>query len=415
MIDKIDYYLKQLSEFGVFLMQIKQYLSEIEVPNHNNKAVKNILDGFFIPTGPTPGVFEDLQLNSVKAVKGVFDIFTKKEIDKMPKLKDLSYRYRPDGIHEFRYRRNGMYKAFCSVKLEVAKRKALDFCAELNAIIGRQSDSLRNKTVDFVAEAWFSIKKMHWNPETFKGYYNAYKRHIAPTFGKRLIKHLLPIDLQPYFTNLYEYSGKICENVKILLNGIFDYAVANRICPSNPMKGVIVEKHFRTPGSALSNEQIVRFIEHMKRDTSPFGLAGLIILYSGIRGAELQSLTFDWDKGTFTVKNAKLKKGQKVNPNNLYRTVPIFPGLYKLKERIETEPWRLHPNNISGHFTDHWPENPAKDLRHTFISKAREAGIENELVNLWTGHLPGKNVTANVYTHFSLDYQLKEAKKLTNY
>ena len=95
--------------------------------------------------------------------------------------------------------------------------------------------------------------------------------------------------------------------------------------------------------------------------------------------------------------------------------MPIFPALWPLRSRIESEDWRIKPITISNKFKLHWPENTVKDLRHTFSSKVRESGVENELVNLWMGHLPGKNLTANVYTHFSMDYQKREAEKVRNY
>ena len=41
--------------------------------------------------------------------------------------------------------------------------------------------------------------------------------------------------------------------------------------------------------------------------------------------------------------------------------------------------------------------------------------VDNELVNLWMGHSAGKNLTANTYTHFSMEFQKKQAKKISNY
>ena len=52
-----------------------------------------------------------------------------------------------------------------------------------------------------------------------------------------------------------------------------------------------------------------------------------------------------------------------------------------------------------------------KDLRHTFTTKLRECEIDNELVSLCTGHGLG-NITASVYTHFSIEFQREQAKKL---
>ena len=217
------------------------------------------------------------------------------------------------------------------------------------------------------------------------------------------------------FDELFAKQERTCEDAKTILNGIFEYALANRLIPSNPMQGVIVSKHFRTTGKALNDEQIKRFNEVMI-NKGEYGIAGLIILYSGIRGAELHTMTFDWENGTFTVKNAKLKKGQKAKAENLTRTVPLFPGLYRYKDLIEnTESWRIKPTTFSSKFAKYWNECTPKDLRHTFSTKAQQAGVQESLVNLWTGHLPGKTVTANVYTHFDIEYQKSKAKLVNNY
>jgi integrase len=341
-------------------------------------------------------------------------VWTEKEIEDLPYLKNLKYRLTSDGIHQFRYRRNGYDLSFNSKNFEVAKKKAHDFIKSIKRLIRSEADIIKGKTLDFVAQAWFDLKAPHVNVETMKGYRSVYKNHILDRFGSKSIKSLLPMHLQPFFNELYAEKGKTCENAKIILNGIFEYAVANRICMSNPMKAVIVEKHVRVTGQALTDEQVKRFVARMG-ERGPFETAGLIILYSGIRGCELESMTFDWEQGTFTVLNGKLKKGQKVNPKNLRRTVPIFPGLWKIKERIERDDWKMPSKTLSANFRDYWPENTVKDLRHTFASRARESGVDNELVNLWTGHLPGNNVTANIYTHFSLEFQKREAEKINNY
>ena len=62
-------------------------------------------------------------------------------------------------------------------------------------------------------------------------------------------------------------------------------------------------------------------------------------------------------------------------------------------------------------FKKYCPNNTLKDLRHTFTTRARECGIDNELVSVWTGHSLG-NITASVYTHFSNEFQQEQAKKV---
>lgn len=339
--------------------------------------------------------------------------FTAKELKEMPYLKDLHYR-KINGVHQFRYRRDGYSKSFNSKNLETAKAKAYEFIYELKKIMRVNATHLRAHTLDTVANAWLELKKPHVNKSTFRVYYGIYHNHIAPKFGNRAVKNLLPMDLQPFFNDLYARQEKTCEDAKIVLNGILKYAVANRMCPTNPMDGVIVEKHFRKTGSALTDAQLERFKTAIRG--AYIELACLIILYSGIRGFELESVLFDWVAGTMTVQNAKLKKSQKNKPENLYRIIPIFPGLWALRERIESgEPWRYKSSTLSSKLGNYWTESTIKDLRHTFSTKLRQSGVENELVNIWMGHSPGKNLTANTYTHFEMDFQKNEAKKIKPY
>ena len=404
---RIDEFIGHLAKISAFLVEIKYRIDEF---SGDNKTVEQDLDGFF----NSPQLQEKYAVLKLNREKSQGIVFSKKEVENLPFLKDLKYRITKDGIHQFRYRRDGYNVSFNSKKFEIAKKKAYAFILSLkqNKLA---SDNQKGYTVDSIAELWFELKKRHWADGTYRAYFSTYKNHIGPIFGKRSIKRILPIDLQPFFNELFAKAEKRCEDAKIVLNGIFKYAVANRIISSNPLDGVIVERHYRKNGVALTDEQLVRFKKTMLEDESVYGIAGLIILYTGIRGAELESLVFDWEQGTLRVKNAILKKRQKTNPKNLYRTLPIFPALWPLRSRIESEDWRIKPITISNKFKLHWPENTVKDLRHTFSSKVRESGVENELVNLWMGHLPGKNLTANVYTHFSMDYQKREAEKVRNY
>ena len=355
---------------------------------------------------------EDLKLN--KEIKNR-EVWTAKEVQNMPYLKDLHYRFTCDGLHQFRYRRDGYCKQFTSKNYEVAKKKAKDFLNEIKRKISEQLSSSHIDTVDSVAKLWFETKKDHVDAGTHRAYVSVYKNHIMPVFGNRRVSSILPMDLQPFFNELSKRLGKTAENSKVILNNIFNVAVANRLCTSNPMTAVIVDRHVRTPGKVLSDEQISRLKSILLESDDALATTYLIILYTGIRGAEIEKMTFDWDAGTFTVHNAKLKRSQRRNVENLTRTVPIFPALYLIKDRIEKDDWKFHARKVSDRFPDFWTENSVKDLRHTFVTKAREAGIENELVNLWTGHLPGQNVTANVYTHFSMKYQKQKAKKMPIY
>ena len=89
--------------------------------------------------------------------------------------------------------------------------------------------------------------------------------------------------------------------------------------------------------------------------------------------------------------------------------MPIFP-LYK--RTLQFPPLgKYQHNKLCEEFKRFLPNHTLRDLRHAFTTRARECGIDNELVAVWTGHSLG-NITSSVYTHFSMEFQQEQAKKL---
>ena len=58
-------------------------------------------------------------------------------------------------------------------------------------------------------------------------------------------------------------------------------------------------------------------------------------------------------------------------------------------------------------FSNHHPH----ELRHTFITRCKECGVQSEVVSIWAGHSLSGTITTTVYTHYSDEFQLKEAEK----
>ena len=62
------------------------------------------------------------------------------------------------------------------------------------------------------------------------------------------------------------------------------------------------------------------------------------------------------------------------------------------------------------------PNHHPHELRYTYVTRAKECGVNPELVMLWDGHSADKDVVASRvdrgYTDFSKEYQLKEAAKV---
>ena len=343
--------------------------------------------------------------------------FTKKEIRKMPRLKDFSIRQKENGVYEIRFRRYGYNESFSSKDFSVAKQKAFMWLSEFESQIKpnvhftvlSQSESERfsigKNTLfkTFADDYIYNVRKRRVKALTFMTYKNYYESEILPVYGKMRLSDIKPYYIQKHLDKLHAAKPRSCEDIKMLLNGIFQYAVDNGIIDRNPIKAVYIEKHERKNGVALTPDEERQFVKDIKGSKNEWVF--LKMLYSGVRPSEISDIQEDIENNTLTIKNAKLKSYQK----NLTRTIPIFP---KYKETLD-HPIRkyVYLHDLGSDLKYYLPNHTLKDLRHTFTTRARECGIDNELVAVWTGHSLG-NITRSVYTHFSNEFQQEQAKKL---
>ena len=333
--------------------------------------------------------------------------FSHKEIKSMPSLKDCKIRFHK-GVYEIRYRKNGYNKTFYHKTLTGAKEKARLFLSDINIKIKKiYTPVVTNKkgalnTAKF-CENWLkNVKARQLKKITFNSLFNKYKRHIESTLIKYRIDNLTSSVIQKIFDSV---TTRNAEDIRTIFNGMFSYAIANNLIDRSPMSVVVVKKHERERGERLSPEQELQFLKKIKGHEKETTIK--LYLYTGARPSELETIKFDWKNGTFTLQNAKLKSYQKEQ----LRTIPIFPTLYAMRNEIEKAEI-FNATLIGKYFRKYFPGYQVKTLRHTFTSKCKEQGVLPELVNYWTGHTIGSDTSAKIYTHYDMDFQKKDAKKI---
>lgn len=345
--------------------------------------------------------------------------FTQKELKSMPRLKDCTIRKKKNGIYEIRYRKHKYNVSFSSKSLTVAKEKAQEWLALYNQELDNKEyfkivkldktvDTYSNQVIfsTFASDYLKKIKKPRLKPNTFKSYMHRFRKYILPYFGKYRIAEIQPSFIQPYLDSIKKRAPRLCEDIVMLLNGIFNYALDNAIIPRNPMKAVYIEKHEREHGLALTIDEEKQFLERIKGSEEE--LVYVVTLFAGLRRCEIKSATFNIEDNTITIKNGKLKNYQK----NYYRIVPIYPKFKSYLSRLASENWKKYVTNAYlAKFPTLCPNHKLKDLRHTFTTRAKSCEIKDEVVSLWTGHSL-KSITERVYTHYSMEYMQKQAKKL---
>lgn len=341
----------------------------------------------------------------------------KKEGDYMYTIKDTKVRMH-GRTYEVRFRKLGFDLSTCGKTLTIAQEKMKEKLKDVNKQVKNKNFVKKEKAV--TVESWSNIylnkyKKMTLCEYSFKEMKRTVNLHVIKKFGTKKLKDVKSLELQEYFLELIE-SGKTrtAEKMKTYINGMFDMAVKNNLIRNNPMIAVVVPKHYRKHGTALTYEEEMKFIEDIKgnyyEDVFKF------ILYTGTRKSEVEKFKLsdvDFEKNTLIIHTTKVKD----TVNGADRTVPIFPYLKPVLEKIvanaeEEQPLRHYISRCGAIFKKFLPNHHLHELRHTFTTHCRECGIDLELTSLWTGHAFEGNTTSAVYTHYSMEFQQKQAEKL---
>lgn len=379
------------------------YFPILPPDEHELSARKNVL------SAPLPASLAPMR-NVVASQQnrkqpGIKEIFTKKEIIEMPKLKDFSYRYKEEKrVHEFRYRRNGLNKSFSSRSLKEAKRKALEFCGELSV----HESLICNTDVNFIAFAedyLQNVKRKNVGQKTFLNDYNRYQNYIVPKFRHLKLKEVKAPFIQRFLNDVLDDGHKrTAEALYYILKTILDYGVNNDLIAKNPIAAVKIPLHERETGQALPLSLERDFVKKIAGTT--YELTFITLLYAGCRPCELQTLKIERD-GFITFQNMKQKKRNVI----VYKDIPITPMLEPYIERIKAELPLKNTTELTKIFAKFVPGYRLYDLRHTFATRCQECGVPQEIVGRWLGHKSDR-ITDNTYTHFSPKFMLEQAKKV---
>lgn len=209
------------------------------------------------------------------------------------------------------------------------------------------------------------------------------------------------------------------QNIKVIMNGIFDYALQNDL----------VAKNYATFLETGEKETILKRVIFSKEEINKLWSMSerydvkivLILLYSGMRVNELLQMP----RECCNLKERYLDIKKAKNKSSI-RKVPIHDKIFPfIQEFYEKEKCNLVTNDngstvlynnfVSRDFKKMMKELGAEhklhDTRHTFITNAREAKIDDLCLKLIVGHTP-TDITKKVYTHVAFEELLKEINKL---
>lgn len=355
--------------------------------------------------------------------------FTKQEIKAMPEhIRKIfiannyivNYRITSNGYFEARIRRKGMYIEASGRDFETMRTRFMQkLAAFYDRPAGQQqieeiTPEIPTPTADTVlfgdyGRDWLKIKEQTTKPSTYKEYERSFRVDLEPMFGNRVLAEITRNELQNYLFGIVgENKHRKAEKLALMLNCIFDMAAEDFSIPS-PMKKVVLPNYQTKKGQALTKDEEERLIKYCKSHREVEGTdALLVLLLFGLRKSELASIEII-DGKWLQCETSKERLGQNV----VLRKIPFTPQAKKYTSFIDFEKAkRTNLNTISTRMKRLLPERHPHELRHTFISRCKECGVASEVVSIWAGHSLSGTITSTVYTHYSEEFQLKEAEKV---
>lgn len=343
--------------------------------------------------------------------------FTEKEISKMPKIirsliiikkRRCRIRYRKNGnsknsySYEIRFRSDGYSVTACGKTKELAKQNFLEKLEKAKPS-GRDGGEQSDVPTTFSAFALYyfeNFRKLKVAQKTYRTDENRLRLHILPHFGEMPLKAITPTTCKALLDRIEaEGKGKTVDELHSLMNGIFKCAIAHGILKENPLTLIVHTEHERESGVALLREEETLLFERMTEP--PYILGAAIILYTGIRPNELQTVRIE---GDFIVAVNSKRKSKKVE----YKKIPIIDKLRPyLRNGIDELP---KVQLLRRRVKEALPNHKLYDLRTTFYTRCDELGVEPPARNAFVGHSEGKLTKA--YRDLPDSYLLAEGKKL---
>jgi integrase len=276
-----------------------------------------------------------------------------------------------------------------------------------------------------LADDWFETAKTRYKPSSARAVAGNIKQ-LNKFFGIIPVRNILLADLRNWEKNRgATISASSFNHEKTVLGAVLDHAVQEGLILEN--RALTIGRR-KTPTRKIvipTEEQftlLVNTIRSFGRRAQEGGNLVEMLAYSGMRLSEATGMLWvdvDFVRGQFAVTG-----GTKGTKNHEVRTVPLFPALRSLLERIKEEQKNEPSDNIIrigsakkviGHACKMAGLPPFHHhlLRHFFVSQAIENGVDFKTVAAWVGHKDGGVLVAKTYGHLTDVHSAEMAKKMT--
>lgn len=302
------------------------------------------------------------------------------------------------------------------VKFKIEEREK----AKLNA----------ESTFKEIALEWYETKKSKRSESFRLSVEKAFEKDLFPAFGPKDIKSVTPHDILRMQKDTVKRVTKQMnhgtgESTAIrnrqLVNSVFNYAIANLLCETNPAVslGQTVERPPKQTARPLTEDEMSRFNNAVKnsRSTEMVKNSIMLLIYSMMRSIEICRLKWDWvdfNKAVITIPPAtkeQLDQGERNIKMNRTHLVPLSTQMIEIlknqKEQSNDEyvfcsvfnkSKIMNKTTINRALGSMGFEFTAHDFRATASTILHEAGYSSEWIELQLAHVD-KNAVRGTYNH----------------
>ena len=276
-----------------------------------------------------------------------------------------------------------------------------------------------NMTLGEWLNLWFEIyKKPYLKPYSLRNIEQQIRLHTPDWLKAMKLKTIRLLDIDRALANIP--LGRTRKYTKQVWHNAFKKAQQLELVEKNVVALTDAIKYRKKSGNALSIKEQQRFMNNLQGKRVKWLM--LFYLYSGVRRAEATALEWsdiDETSGLITIRGTKTIDSQR----DILLTDDLRLFLEEQRKQIKQEKGTKYeskhpekvfdysPSYISQAFKKLCPSHRLHDLRHTYITRCAECGVNVNVCQQLVGHSTAE-LTMNVYTHVLDDFKRKEALKL---